>query len=134
MSYNGKIFPFQDKQFDIAHANAVIEHVGPLKCQKNFLKEMVRVSKRGMITTPNKYFPIELHTKVPILHWMGKEKFDRFLRWIGKDWATGSYMYLLGESELKKIVESISLQRYCIIRNRFFGMTVFFSLLYWDED
>ncbi len=66
--YDGRALPVTDKCFDIAHSNAVIEHVGPLDAQKLFLKETVRVSKRGMITTPNKYFPIEMHTRVPLLH------------------------------------------------------------------
>jgi len=53
ISYDGKVFPFRDRQFDIVHANAVIERVGPFEAQGIFLREMVRVSKRGMISTPN---------------------------------------------------------------------------------
>lgn len=129
-----KNFPFTDKCFDIAHSNAVIEHVGSFEAQEHFFKEMVRVSKRGMITTPNKYFPVETHTKVPLLHWMGKEKFDRFLTVIGKDWATGEYMYLLSERDLKLLVMRVGLTNYHIIRNRFVGFTMTFSLLWFEEE
>ena len=133
--YDGRAFPVTDKCFDIAHSNAVIEHVGPLDAQKLFLKETVRVSKRGMITTPNKYFPIEIHTRVPLLHiYLGKERFDRFLRWIGKDWATGSYMYLLGKKDLEQIADSAGLANYCIVQNRFFGFTATLSLIYFEEN
>jgi len=130
ISYNGGTFPFSDKYFDIAHSNAVIEHVGPFDSQELFLKEIVRVSKRGMITTPNKYFPIETHTRVPLVHWLVKEKYDKLLLLIGKDWATGDYMYLLGKSDMKKLIKLIGLTNYHLVRNRFLGMTMTFSLIW----
>jgi hypothetical protein len=37
--------PFIDKQFYILHCNAVIEHVGSRKNQKEFINEIIRVSK-----------------------------------------------------------------------------------------
>lgn len=133
VSYDGKTFPFSNDQFDIAHSNAVIEHVGPSDAQKLFLSEMIRVSKCGMITTPNKYFPIEMHTRVPLLHWMGKARFDNFLRLIGKDWATGDYMFLLAENDLKLLIKSTGLKNYRIIKNRFLGLTMTFTLIWFPE-
>lgn len=132
VNYDGGTFPFRKNQFDIAHSNAVIEHVGPFEAQEMFLKEIVRISKRGMITTPNKYFPIEIHTRVPLLHWAEKNKFDRFLRLIGKDWATDSYMYLLGENELRLLIKSVDLSNYRLIKNRFLGFVMTFSLLWFN--
>ncbi len=133
VSYDGSIFPFSDDQFDIAHSNAVIEHVGPQDAQKLFLSEMVRVSKCGMITTPNKYFPIEIHTKVPLLHWMSKARFDNFLRLLKKEWATGDYMYLITEKELRSLVQETDLKNYHIIKNRFLGFTVTFTLIWFPK-
>ncbi|MFN3739290.1 MAG: methyltransferase domain-containing protein [Thermodesulfovibrionales bacterium] len=131
--YDGKIFPFADKSFDIAHANAVIEHVGPIEAQELFLREIVRVSKRGMVTTPCKYFPIEIHTRVPFLHYFGKRIFDRFLKMIGKEWATGDYMYLLGRKELEMLAKKIGLENYIIIKNRFLGLTATYSLIWYEK-
>lgn len=133
VSYDGKIMPFEDKQFDIAHSNAVIEHVGSLERQSFFMKDIIRVSKRGMITTPNKFFPLEIHTKIPFLHWMKKEKFDNFLCWIGKEWASEKYMYLLCVKDLEILAKRANMKRYRVIRNRFLGMTVTFSLIWFDE-
>jgi hypothetical protein len=130
VSYDGKTFPFKDKEFDIAHSNAVIEHVGSIRAQENFLKEMVRVAKRGMITTPNKHFPIELHTKVPMLHWLAKEKFDSFLKVIGKSWASGEYMCLLERKDFEMLARKSGLTNYHIVRNRFCGLTMTFSLIW----
>jgi len=56
INYNGQTFPFTDREFDVAHSNAVIEHLGNADAQEEFLREIVRVSSRGMVTTPNKYF------------------------------------------------------------------------------
>lgn len=133
ISYDGKIFPFKNNQFDIAHSNAVIEHVGSFEAQELFLKEITRVSKRGMLTTPNRYFPIEVHTKVPIFHWMGKKYFDCFLKLIGKKWATGDYMNLVTEKDLRLLVESAGINNHRIIRNRFMGLTMTLTLLWSDN-
>lgn len=132
-SYDGKIFPFKNNQFDIAHSNAVIEHVGSFEAQELFLKEMTRVSKRGMLTTPNRHFPIEVHTKVPIFHWMGKKYFDCFLKLIGKKWATGDYMNLLTEKDLRLLVESAGINNHRIIRNRVMGFTMTLTLVWSDN-
>ncbi len=58
--YDGKVFPFTDKQFDICWSNAVIEHVGDRDRQLLFLREIKRVSRSAYITTPNRHFPVEV--------------------------------------------------------------------------
>lgn len=133
IGYNGRAFPFHDREFDIAHSNAVIEHVGSRDAQEFFLREIVRVSRRGMITTPNRYFIFETHTRVPFLHWLKEEWFDRFLKLIGKGWAAGEYMHLLGFRELDAMAKRAGIKNYRIIRNRFFGFTMTFSLI-WNES
>ncbi len=52
MKYDGSAFPIKDKGFDISWCNAVIEHVGTRERQREFLKELHRVSKAVFITTP----------------------------------------------------------------------------------
>lgn len=133
VSYNGRIFPFKKNEFDIAHSNAVIEHVGGSKDQELFLKEMARVAKRGMLTTPNRHFPIETHTRVPLLHWMGKKEFDKILHRLGKGWAAGPYMHLLCENDLRALAEKARLRNYRIIRNRLFGFTMTFTLIWFND-
>ena len=60
--------PFNDDAFDIATANAVLEHVGSHENQRLFVSELARVSRRAFITVPNRFFPIEHHTAIPLLH------------------------------------------------------------------
>lgn len=62
--------PFSDKSFEVVHANAVVEHVGPRPDQQQFVSELVRVGRTVFITTPNRWFPIETHSKLPLLHWL----------------------------------------------------------------
>ncbi|MET0384691.1 MAG: class I SAM-dependent methyltransferase [Polyangiales bacterium] len=59
-SYDGTHFPFPDQSFDLAHSNAVIEHVGEREDQRRFLAEMYRAALGGMVVTPNKYFRSKL--------------------------------------------------------------------------
>lgn len=133
LTYDGGRFPFNEGEFDIAHSNAVIEHVGLFEAQETFLKEMARVSKRGMITTPNRHFPVETHTRVPLLHWMDKQTFDRFLKFIGKGWASGEYMRLLSRKDLETLAKNAGLKNYRIIKNRFLGFSMTFSLVWFRE-
>jgi hypothetical protein len=64
--------PFNDDAFDIATANAVLEHVGSHENQRLFVSELARVSRRAFITVPNRFFPIEHHTAIPLLHFTNR--------------------------------------------------------------
>jgi Methyltransferase domain len=61
--------PFVNGQFDIFCSNAVLEHVGGPAQRKFFLEEAMRVAKAAFITIPHRWFPIEHHTAIPLLHW-----------------------------------------------------------------
>ena len=62
--------PFDDASFDIVFSNAVIEHVGGRERQRAFVSEAIRVGRRVFITTPNRRFPVEIHTRLPFVHWL----------------------------------------------------------------
>lgn len=125
--YDGAIFPFADQTFDLLWSNAVIEHVGDYSRQVAFLKEIRRVAKHFFITTPNLYFPVEVHTRTPFLHYLGKERFDWYLRRRGQGWATDNYMHLLSRKQIARLCIDAGVTN-CVIRpNRLFG----FILEYW---
>jgi hypothetical protein len=75
----GEKLPFSDRQFDIVFSNAVVEHTGGLEGQRAFLLEGCRVARRVFITTPNRWFPVETHTGVPLLHYLPKRMYRRIL-------------------------------------------------------
>ncbi len=60
----------EDKSFDIVFSNAVIEHVGNKERQLKFSNEIRRVGRRYFVMTPNFFFPIEQHYKIPLLHFL----------------------------------------------------------------
>jgi len=129
VSYDGGNFPFKDKEFDIAWSNAVIEHVGPEEKQLIFLKEAIRVSRRLFLTTPNRNFPIEVHTRTILLHFLPKNIFDKYLNLIGKSWATGDYMNLLTIKRMKRLLLRAGVTNYQIITNKFLCFTLDFVVV-----
>jgi len=133
VTYDGKKFPFKNGSFEYVWSNAVIEHVGNRKKQELFLSEMIRVAKKKVFfTTPNKGFPIELHTSLPFVHWLDKNKSDWFYIKAGKKFATGEYMDLLMKNDIIDLLETVKKEHrfdYKIIKNRFSGMAVTFSIL-----
>jgi len=128
---DGRALPFADNAFDIAYSNAVIEHVGSTDEQLRFLSELYRVGRRGYLTTPNRFFPIEIHTRIPLLHLvLSKKKFDAFLSHIGKTWATGDYMRLLSERELRTLLKKAGIADYTLVKNRFLGFPMTFTIVW----
>jgi hypothetical protein len=75
----GEPLPFSNGEFDIVFSNAVVEHTGGLAGQRAFLLEACRVARRVFITTPNRWFPVETHTGVPLLHYLPKRMYRRIL-------------------------------------------------------
>ena len=130
VQYNGKFFPFKNKAFDICWSNAVIEHVGTRDKQLLFLKEIKRVAKKAFLTTPNRYFPVELHTRIPLLHYLPKQAFDTYLKLTGKTWATGDYMHLLSLSELRNLLLDAGISEYKIFKNKLIGFTLDFIVMF----
>lgn len=66
---DGRHLPLLDKSTDMILANAVIEHVGAKVDQLKFVAEQSRVGRSWVITTPNRWFPVESHTSAVLLHW-----------------------------------------------------------------
>jgi len=81
---DGLNLPFPDQSFDLVVSFAVIEHAGSRFQQKAFLKELCRVGKSIYLTTPNRWFPVEFHTVMPLVHWLPPEWFRFILKLLGK--------------------------------------------------
>jgi hypothetical protein len=82
---NGLDLPFADASFDHVHSSAVIEHVGSRASQAQLLRQLWRVCRRSLfVTTPNRWFPVEFHTVLPLAHWLPPPLFRRTLTALGR--------------------------------------------------
>jgi len=100
----GRPLPFREQEFDIVYSNAVLEHVGSLNEQSEFITEILRVSKAFFITTPNRWFPVETHTSIPLLHLLPKGCFRYLLNLMGDSfYAQEKNLNLLSQKDSLKL-------------------------------
>ena len=111
---DGRKTNLKKNSYDIAYSSATIEHVGSFLNQVKFIKEMLRVAKKGIfVTTPNRYFPFDLHTFLPLIHILPKKIHRRILKFFGyKFLSQEKNLNLLGKSDLTKICEKLKVSRY----------------------
>jgi SAM-dependent methyltransferase len=93
--------PFVDGSFDVVFSNAVIEHVGDRERQRRFVDEALRVGRRAFVTTPNRWFPVEVHTRLPLVHWLPDPLSHRAYELARKPWA--KEIELLGAGSLRDL-------------------------------
>ncbi len=108
---DGRNLPFGDNEFDFVHSSAVLEHVGSNAQQATFLSELYRVSRKGVfVTTPNRWFPIEFHTTLPLVHWLPKATFRTLIQRLGHDeLAQEAHLNLLDASDIAIMCRSLGL-------------------------
>ncbi len=85
--------PFANREFDLALSFAVLEHVGDEAQQRHFVREMARVADRFILYTPYRYFPVEMHTFIPLSHWLPA-------RWYRAAWARMGLAFWADERNL----------------------------------
>ncbi len=96
-----KALPFENDYFDICNCSAVLEHVGSHIDQEFFLNECLRVSKKIFVTTPYRYFPLEMHTFIPFLHWLPWKTFQKIVRRTkGEFWADTDNLNLCDKKDI----------------------------------
>jgi len=123
--------PFPDQAFELVHASAVIEHAGSREQQQSFLRELWRVCRRAVfVTTPNRWFPVEVHTAIPLLHWLPPRLFRRCLKAVNlAAWAEESQLNLLSRGDLMKLAEAAGLDNARVQGVRLFGCTSNLALI-----
>jgi SAM-dependent methyltransferase len=60
--------PFAAGEFEIAYSNSLIEHVGGPQDRERVAGELRRVGRRYFVQTPNRWFPVEPHSLLPLVH------------------------------------------------------------------
>jgi hypothetical protein len=91
--------PFADKSFDIVFSNAVIEHV-PCAQQRSMASEIMRVGRSWFITTPNFWYPVELHHRIPLFQYF-PQSLQRFIQVQFHTWPESDTISLLSGRQFK---------------------------------
>jgi SAM-dependent methyltransferase len=93
--------PFADGEFEIAYSNSVIEHLPPA-ARDAYARELQRVSRRWFVQTPNRWFPVEPHALLPLVHWLPRRA-GRALWRLGVSGDPYDEVRLLGAGELRRL-------------------------------
>ena len=106
--------PFVDMSFDIVHSNSVIEHVGNWSNMQAMAKEVRRLAPVYFVQTPNYWFPLEPHFRLPFVQFLPKPLHNR-LR--DRVWP-GHHIELLTARGMRSLFPDAALER-----ERFAGLT-----------
>jgi hypothetical protein len=116
---------FKENSFDTVYSSATIEHVGSRTNQLKFIKECYRVSRKDVfITTPNKFYPMEFHTKIPLLHFLPSEIYRKILFYLGFSFfSKEKNLNLLSAKDLKNMCFFLKIKNFNILKYKFLFMT-----------
>lgn len=106
---------------DLVISNATIEHVGNEINQLKMIENIMRLSKKYfIIITPNRFHPLEFHTKIPLIHWFPKKLHRSILSLIGQKFlASEENLNLLSRSDLVSFMDKLNFKTYEIKKINF---------------
>ncbi len=99
---DGCRLPFSDQSFDVVFSNAVIEHLTPAG-QQRMAREILRVGRSWFVTTPNFWYPIEMHHKLPLFQFLPGSWQER-IRSKYHTWPDGEPIHLLTGREFARLL------------------------------
>ena len=105
---------------DLVISNATIEHVGSVANQAKMITNIIKLSKKFFIlTTPNRYHPIDFHTKLPLIHWLPKNLHRKILNKINLNFfSKEENLNLMSENDLRKILKTQNIKDYKLNNER----------------
>jgi Methyltransferase domain len=99
---DGCRLPFPDQSFDVVFSNAVIEHLTP-DGQRRMASEILRVGRSWFVTTPNFWYPVEMHHKLPLFQFLPRSAQERIRRRY-RTWPDGEPIHLLTGREIARLL------------------------------
>jgi len=124
---------FKTQSFDVVHSNSVIEHLHSYENQKKMANEVIRIGKKHIIQTPNKYFFIEPHYLFPFFQFLPnsikyliltKTKLSRLKKW--DEYFAHQYINEIRLLNLKEM--KILFPESKIYYEKFFGINKSFTM------
>ena len=116
---------------DLVISSATIEHVGNYENQFKMLENIMQLtSKYFFITTPNRFFPIEMHTKIPLIHFFPKKIHRKILYLIGEKYLSlEENLNLLTKKDLLRMCKILSIKNFKIKEIKLFGFVSNYILI-----
>ena len=112
---------------DLVVSSATIEHVGNYSNQKKMLNNIISFAdKFFFITTPNRFFPIDFHTKIPFIHMLPKKIHRLILSIIGlREYAKEENLNLMSKKNIKHLINDLKKNDFNIstFEIKLFGIT-----------
>ena len=112
---------------DLVISSATIEHVGSFENQVKMVKNISELcNKCFFITTPYRFFPIDFHTKIPLIHMLPKNIHRKILTILRlEDYAKEENLNLLDFNSLKVIIDQSKNNDFKIkiMKIKLFGLT-----------
>ena len=92
---------------DLVISNATIEHVGSKDNQKKMIENMMKFSRKLVVViTPNRYYPIDFHTKIPFIHWFPKKFHRKILKMINLSfYSKEENLNLLSKNDIIDLID-----------------------------
>jgi hypothetical protein len=117
---------------DLILSSATIEHVGSYYNQTKMIKNIIKLTKKFfVITTPNRFYPLDFHTKIPFIHWLPKKIHRTILKIINLNYfSEEKNLNLLSERDIVRIMNSFKGKiKYNILFIRLFGIKSNFIII-----
>jgi len=108
---------------DLVLSNATIEHVGNSKNQLQMISNIIKLTKKNfLLIMPNRYYPVDFHTQIPLIHWFPKNIHRKILSLIGlKFYSKEENLNLLSIDDLHSLFKNFYSIKYEIRYIRLFG-------------
>ena len=115
---------------DLVISSAVIEHVGNASNQMKMIENIQKLSKKlFIITTPNRGYPLDFHTKLPLFHWFPKHIHRKILKFFGMDFfSKEENLNLLSKKNIQEYLNILDI-KYEIINIKLLGITSNFIIV-----
>jgi SAM-dependent methyltransferase len=107
---DARALPFADDEFEIAFSNSVIEHIVDPADRARYAAEIRRVARRYFVQTPNRFFPVEPHSLLPLVHLLPPGLGRRLWRF-GVSTDPYQSARLLGAKELRRLFPDAAIVR-----------------------
>lgn len=114
---------------DVVLSSATIEHVGSYENQKKMIKNIsLLTNKIFFITTPNKYYPIDFHSKLPFVNMLPNNIFRKILKILNFDYLSREEnLNLLTQKDIEQFLFENNLYENFDIKIRYIKLFYFKS-------